>query len=199
MSKKHLAEPTQASQEFLSILSSKLCLLEHKLELGVTSMNCAYDSEDPHLKKIKKRYSEFLKRLSNIEGITDSVIIHAFILSKKVSKILQESFIVKQGEFFEIFLICCFLSIKYVVDVFKWFLSDFAMVSKLNEKKIQRMEIFVLHNLLRYKLCTSESEYLSAYSKIYQSVDKKKETKCVTKYRSYQDQSSNQLKARRLQ
>ena len=79
----------------------------------------------------------------------------------------------KPGEYFEIFCICCFLSIKYVMDVYKWFASDFSVVSNLNTKKILKMEIFVLHNLLSYELWTSESEYNLIRAKIYQSVELK--------------------------
>lgn len=142
----------------------------------------SYEPENPVLKKIKKRYSDFLSKLSSIEGITDSVLIHSYILAKKVYSNLKDTYFVKPGDFFEIFQVCCFLSIKYVVDVFKWFASDFAIVSELTTKKILKMEIFVLHDLLKYELCTNEPDYLFARAKIYENVDQKKKANLGAKY-----------------
>jgi hypothetical protein len=178
---KFLSEDTppdirSASYEFISVISSKLCLLQLELETGTYPAKGSYDPESPVLKKIKKRFSDFLSKLSSIEGITDSVLIHSYILAKKVYSNLRDTYFVKPGEFFEIFQICCFLSIKYVVDVFKWFACDFAIVSDLSTKKIVKMEIFVLHTLLKYELCSSEAQYLLVRAKIYDDVARKKKT-----------------------
>ena len=80
-------------------------------------------------------------------------------------------------EFFDICMVCFFLGIKYMEDVFKWFVEDFSAISNLSASTILRLEKHVIRKLLGYKLFIEESEYLEAHAKFYRNVDRRKLSK----------------------
>jgi hypothetical protein len=68
------------------------------------------------------------------------------------------------GDFRFVYAGCLFLAIKIVVDVEKWFLEDFANVSGLKKELVQRMEFFVLEDVLKFRAGVSCDEYHKQYA-----------------------------------
>lgn len=54
---------------------------------------------------------------------------------------------------------CLFLSIKYVVDTHNWFIEDFSCVSGFDPKIIEKMEAFVLMDILNFQFYISDLDY----------------------------------------
>lgn len=95
------------------------------------------------------------------------------ILAKRVKKALINRFEFNKKEFMLIYAGCLFLSIKMVVDSHKWFVEDFSHISKIEEKLIQKMELFVTETALDFRLGVSEEEYHKEYEKTYRNVEKR--------------------------
>lgn len=66
-----------ASDDLLSILASRLCLIEQEL----TQNKSEYDNSDIELRKSKKSFFDFLKKFSGIEGLQDNIFIISEILA----------------------------------------------------------------------------------------------------------------------
>jgi hypothetical protein len=165
--------PLKASDDFLSIIASRLCLLDNEISTEQTRTG-PIDTNDKALKKLKKSYFQFLKNFSIVEGIVDSVFVHSVVLAKKVKKALIDKFEFKQKEFMLIYAGCLFVSIKYVVDSHKWFIEDFSHISKLEEKLIHKMEIFVLETALNFKVAVMNEEFFKEYDKTYRNVERRR-------------------------
>lgn len=137
-------------------------------------MNQPINTNDKNLKKLKKAYFTFLKHFAPVEGIHDIVFIYSVALAKRVKKSLMHKFEFRQKEFMLIYAGCLFLSIKYVVDSHKWFVEDFAHISKLEEKLIHKMEIFVIETALDFAVCVKDEEFIKEYDKTYRNIDRRK-------------------------
>jgi hypothetical protein len=166
-------DPKKATDDFLSIMASRLCLLDNEISMSEQDRGKPIDTNDKKLKKLKKSYFYLLKSFSKVEGIVDSVFVYALILTKRVKRSLMEKFEFKQKEFMLIYAGCLFLSIKYVVDCQKWFLEDFSHLSKIEEQLVHKMEIFVLETALNFKISVGEEEYSSEHHKMYRNVERR--------------------------
>lgn len=164
--------PLKASDDFLSIIASRLCLLDN--EISNSSQPGPIDTNNSKLKKLKKSYFQFVKRFSRIEGVFDSVFIHSIVLAKKVKAALIDSFEFKPNEFMFIYAGCLFISIKYVIDSHKWFVEDFAKISKLKESQVNKMELFVLQTGLNFRVALLNGQYEKELQKTYRNVEKRK-------------------------
>lgn len=163
----------KATDDFLSIIASRLCLLDNDISQGRLKA-CPINPNDKQLKKLKKSYFHLLKSFASIEGVVDSVYIHSVVLAKKVKNALCEKFEFKQKEFMLVYAGCLFLSIKYVIDSHKWFVEDFANISHLEESLIHKMEIFVLETALDFQVAVLGEEFFCEYDKTYRNVEKRK-------------------------
>lgn len=170
----------KASDDFLSIISSRLCLLDYEISCGHDLKHVKINTNDKNLKKLKKSYFQFLKNFSLIDGVVDSVFIYSVVLAKRVKKALISKFEFKQKEFMLIYAGCLFLSIKYVIDSHKWFVEDFSHISQLDEKLIHKMEIFVIETALNFKVAVMNDEFIKEHKKTYKNVQRRlRRVKCA--------------------
>jgi hypothetical protein len=110
-------------------------------------------------KNFSEMYSDLILKFLELGELEQSVIVHAVALAKKVVKIAKKNYEFKKGEFVLLFAACLYLSIKVLVDEERWFVSDFAYVSGLEEAHIEKMEIFVAVELLEFDYKISEEEF----------------------------------------
>lgn len=164
--------PLKASDDFLSIIASRLCLLDN--EMSHSGKPGPIDTNNKRLKRLKKYYFQFVKKFSLEEGIYDTVFVHSIILAKKVKAALIDKFEFKPKEFMFLYAGCLFLSIKYVVDTEKWFLEDFANIAKFNKSIIHKMELFVLETGLNFNMSLLHCQFEKEYQKTYLNVQKRR-------------------------
>lgn len=104
-------------------------------------------------------YRDFVQRFLEIGELESSVLVHSVALAKKVVKIARADYSFKKGEFVLLYSACLYLSIKMLIDEERWFLADFSYVSNLEESHIEKMEQFVLIDLLNFDPKISEEEF----------------------------------------
>lgn len=89
-------EPLKVTDDFLSVIASRLCLLDNELALGQSNQKQVNaDLNDNALKNTKKKYFKVLKGFSGIEEINDSVFIYSLAIAKKVKKLIIKRFTFK--------------------------------------------------------------------------------------------------------
>lgn len=113
-----------------------------------------HKQDNPENPQLKDLYSEFLTRFIDFGKIEENVIYCAWVLNKKIVQKIKESLTVSfsNGENFLVFSACLYLSIKMLNDMEKWFIEDFAQVSGLEERVIEKMEIRILRDILDFDL-----------------------------------------------
>lgn len=104
-------------------------------------------------------YEEFVERFIEVGEIEASIFIHSIALAKKVVRLAKEAHCFKKGEFVLLYSACLYLSIKMLIDEERWFLTDFSYVSNLEEAHIERMEQFVLIEVLNFYPKISVEEF----------------------------------------
>lgn len=110
-------------------------------------------------KQLREMYKDFVQRFIDIGEIETSVLIHSVALAKKVVRLAKANYTFKKGEFVLLYSACVYLSIKMLIDEERWFMADFAYVSNLEESHVEKMEVFVLVDILNFETKISEEEY----------------------------------------
>lgn len=109
--------------------------------------------------QLKGMYKDFIKKFLDVGELEESVLIYAVALAKVVVREARKSYSFKKGEFILIFAACLYLSIKLLIDEERWFVADFSYVSSLDESHIQKMEQFVLVDILSFDLKIPDSQF----------------------------------------
>lgn len=155
--KSSLLQPIKIDDDFFSVISSRLCLLDDEVVKGKSSSNkLIRETDDSALKNAKNIYFNLLKSFSYIEEINETVFVYSLAIAKRVKNIVKNKFSFKPLEFLKVFIGCLFLSIKYVVDTHSWFIDDFSSVSGIEKNIIEKMENFVLMDILNFRFYISD-------------------------------------------
>lgn len=109
--------------------------------------------------ELKGMYKDFIMKFLEVGELEESVLIYSVALAKIVVKKAKKSYTFKKGEFVLIFAACLYLSIKLLIDEERWFVADFSYVSSLDESHIQKMEQFVLVDILSFNLKITDNLY----------------------------------------
>lgn len=109
--------------------------------------------------ELKAMYKDFIEKFSSVGELEENVFIYSIALAKKVVKEAKKEYSFKKGEFILLYAACLYLSIKMLIDEERWFIEDFAYVSGLEEKHIEKMEQFVLFDVLKFNAKLSDQEY----------------------------------------
>ena len=105
-------------------------------------------------------YQDFVDRFVKIGEVESSVLIHSVALAKKVVKLAKSDYSFKKGEFVLVYSACLYLSVKMLIDEERWFVADFSYVSNLEEAHIEKMEQFVLIDVLNFSPKISEEDFM---------------------------------------
>lgn len=151
-------------KNFLSIIASNLAKLDYQVAKSQDANIEEAKKQDKRLKYLKAIYKKLIKKFIGIENITLSVLVYSMVLIHRVQKIVINTHEFELGDFRFVYAGCLFLAIKIVVDVEKWFLEDFANVSGLKKELVQRMEFFVLEDVLKFRAGVSCDEYHKQYA-----------------------------------
>ena len=100
--------------------------------------------------QLKAMYTDFIKKFIEVGELEDNVFVYSVALAKKVVHEATKDYAFKKGEFILIYSACLYLSIKMLIDEERWFLADFSYVSGLEESHIEKMELFVLSDILKF-------------------------------------------------
>lgn len=111
--------------------------------------------------ELKAMYKDFIEKFASVGELEANVFIHSIALAKKVVKIAKKEYDFKKGEFILLYSACLYLSIKMLIDEERWFIEDFAYVSGLEEKHIEKMEQFIFFDILNFNAKLSEQEYFN--------------------------------------
>lgn len=111
------------------------------------------------INQLREMYRDFIERFMEIGELESSVLVHSVALAKKVVKIAKSDYTFKKGEFVLLYSACLYLSIKMLIDEERWFLADFSYVSNLEEAHIEKMEQFVLIDILNFDPKISEADF----------------------------------------
>lgn len=104
-------------------------------------------------------YKDFIEKFIEVGEVEVSVIIYSIALAKRVVNEAKKSYSFKKGEFILIYAACLYLSIKLLIDEERWFVADFSYVSSLDEKHIEKMEKFVVFDILKFDVKLPDAEF----------------------------------------
>jgi hypothetical protein len=164
-------ELSHPCSDFISVLSSTLAKLDHKLSNGSAS---EIQDDSSALRKLKRTYKKFTSKFIKVGQIQNSVFVYSLVLAKKVQKIVAEKFSFGPGEMMLLYSGCFLLSIKMVLDTEKWFIEDFALVSGMDKATINKIELFLMEECFEFYAGVSEEEYKREYLSLYRKTGKRK-------------------------
>lgn len=128
-------------------------------ELSQKSTTAAQDNNIT-VTQLKEMYQDFIDRFVKIGELESSVLVHSVAMAKKVVKLAKSDYSFKKGEFVLIYSACLYLSVKMLIDEERWFVADFSYVSNLEEAHIEKMEQFVLIDILNFNAKISEEDFM---------------------------------------
>lgn len=111
--------------------------------------------------ELKTMYKDFVEKFATVGELEDNVFVYSVALAKKVVLKAKKEYNFKKGEFILLYAACLYLSIKMLIDEERWFIEDFSYVSGLEEKHIEKMEKFVLFDILNFNAKISDAEYFA--------------------------------------
>lgn len=161
MSQKYLSkkEETRIKKENLAkTLSKSLVALDSYLQAYRTLKDrrdvdrFIYDHTNLENKELREIYEGLILRFLNFGEIDETVLYYAWCLNRKAVQKLKEAddTMYKMGENILLFSSCLYLSIKMLVDLERWFIEDFCLVSGMEEEAITQMEICLLTEILGF-------------------------------------------------
>lgn len=151
----------------IEAITNNLVRLDDELANQKPSLKTADNSISA--KQLRDMYKEFVERFINIGEVETSVLIHSVALAKKVVKIAKTDYTFKKGEFVLLYSACVYLSIKMLIDEERWFMADFAYVSNLEEAHVEKMEQFVLIDILNFNAKISDEDFIKEKLALQQS------------------------------
>ena len=120
-------------------------------------------SKTPHLSKMFKcshmpsiEFSDFVERFKRCGEIRDEVFTLSFILIKRVMKQVEVDSALYVHKLFAVVL---FISHKYLVDTEAWFLETFSELAGIKKKRLEKMELHLMKEVLGFKVYTSSEEF----------------------------------------
>jgi hypothetical protein len=147
----------RSQKSLIDSIVTNLVRLDKALAPKKTSATVA--DNNISVKQLREMYRDFIERFMEIGELETSVLVHSVALAKKVVKIAKSDYTFKKGEFVLLYSACLYLSIKMLIDEERWFLADFSYVSNLEEAHIEKMEQFVLIDILNFDPKISEEVY----------------------------------------
>jgi hypothetical protein len=97
-------------------------------------------------------YSMLIHNFNKIGHLDNIIFVYSLALAKIVKKKLKRTFQFNRGEFLVVYAGVLYLSIKFANDIEEWYLEDFADATGLEKEFIQQMEMFVLKDVLNFKV-----------------------------------------------
>lgn len=144
-------------KNFIDSIVTNLVRLDK--QLAPKKANSEVADNNISMKQLREMYRDFVERFIEIGELESSVLVHSVALAKKVVKLAKNDYTFKKGEFVLLYSACLYLSIKMLIDEERWFLADFSYVSNLEEAHIEKMEQFVLIDILNFDPKVSEQEF----------------------------------------
>lgn len=111
--------------------------------------------------ELKTMYKDLVEKFATVGELEENVFIYSVALAKKVVKEAKKEYNFKKGEFVLLYAACLYLSIKMLIDEERWFIEDFAYVSGLEEKHIEKMEHFVFFDVLKFNAKLTDEVYFT--------------------------------------
>ena len=152
-------------EEFSRILIEQLVEVELGFQTQVEDQITAQD--------VKRGYEKLLSRLFGCEQLSATIFLYSLAIAKRLARDLKKLYHFERGEFLFVYAGTLLLSLKLLDDINLWFAKDLAEATGISVGLITEMELFVLEEVLQFKLEVSsnilEEEWLE-----YQNYKSKK-------------------------
>ena len=176
MSNSSKTSSTKSQQNMIDAIVKTLVRLDGELS---QKNSAAVQDNNITVTQLKEMYQDFIDRFVKIGEVESSVLIHSVALAKKVVKLAKSDYAFKKGEFVLVYSACLYLSVKMLIDEERWFVADFSYVSNLEEAHIEKMEQFVLIDILNFSPKISEEDFMKERQTLMTPVVPKKKLTVV--------------------